>query len=585
MTRLLLACLVAFALTASSRALAQSEEQPRTERSASDPEVSKRDEAYTHFQAALAHFDRREWSAALAEFLRSREIYPTRAATKDAAVCLRTEGRFDEALELYEDLLLKFPDLSEEERSFAQREETELQASIGTLEIRGAEPGASVIVDGRSRGTWPLAEPLRVSAGSRLLVLSKEGFARFEQRVDIAGRQDLVVDARLALLTAGGRLRVTEASGLLLDVVVDNVRVGKTPWEGTLAVGQHMVVLHGDDDLGTQPMPAPVRRDEVTSLALKAEALGATVRVEPHPANAAISIDGVEAGRGIWEGKLRVGRHVLEVGADGFVAFRRTLTLGRAQRVVVDAELERDSTSALWEDRRDGIVFDMVGSYGLAPVFGGDVMSNCTSPCTRSLSTSGRAALRVGYESRVGLGVAMDAGYLAVLTSTRGRAETLTPMGLKINDGIVDDDLDLSALTLGGAAFFHLAGDWPVTFRLGAGVAIGEVRDRRRGTFTNSLYGEMYAVNLTASDSADYVYVSPEARIGRRFGSHVEISAGIECLFLVASHIPRFPTSATVVAAGPMHPQGDGEAVFPNESLTGPFMLTVAPDLAARYEF
>lgn len=112
-------------------------------------DASHRENALAHFKAGLDHFDRQEWSAALAEFLRSRELYPTRAATKNAAVCLRKEGRFDEALDLYEALLRDFPDLPQPDRDFATSEIRELQASIGAVGLRGAEPGASVVIDGR----------------------------------------------------------------------------------------------------------------------------------------------------------------------------------------------------------------------------------------------------------------------------------------------------------------------------------------------------------------------------------------------------------------------------------------------------
>src|SRR5262245_57725646 len=59
-------------------------------------------EARTHFERGVAHFDRREWQPALAEFLRSRELAPTRGNTKNAAICLRKVGRFDDALDLFE---------------------------------------------------------------------------------------------------------------------------------------------------------------------------------------------------------------------------------------------------------------------------------------------------------------------------------------------------------------------------------------------------------------------------------------------------------------------------------------------------
>ena len=92
-------------------------------------------QARAAFESGLAHFDRGETSAALADFLRSRELHPTRTATLNAAVCLRKENRFDESLELYEELLRSFPNLDAKERAFATKEMAELKPLVGAIDF------------------------------------------------------------------------------------------------------------------------------------------------------------------------------------------------------------------------------------------------------------------------------------------------------------------------------------------------------------------------------------------------------------------------------------------------------------------
>src|SRR5262249_16597318 len=150
--------------------------------------------------------------------------------------------RYDEALEMFEALLREFPSLPADDRNIAEKAILELRALVGRIDLVGAESGASVVIDGRQRGSIPI-EPVRVSVGSHLLRVSKEGFVPFETQVQVTGGQAVRVEAKLGALTRGGRLRVTESSGKSVDVVVDNVVVGKTPWEGTLAVGGHVVLL------------------------------------------------------------------------------------------------------------------------------------------------------------------------------------------------------------------------------------------------------------------------------------------------------------------------------------------------------
>jgi hypothetical protein len=92
---------------------------------------------------------------AYAEYARSRALYPTKSATKNAAISLRNLRRYDEALDMYETLLRDFPALSEQDRAFAQAEIARLQRFVGTVELRGVAAGASITVT-QDRGTMPL---------------------------------------------------------------------------------------------------------------------------------------------------------------------------------------------------------------------------------------------------------------------------------------------------------------------------------------------------------------------------------------------------------------------------------------------
>ena len=147
----------------------------------------------------------------------------------DAAICLRKGKRFDESLEMWETLVREFPDLGPEDKTIADREIADLQRSVGSIDVRSTESGASVVVDGRPRGTTPLSQPLRVGVGTHVVRVYKDGFAQFETRVDVAGLETAIADARLEALTQSGRLQVTEAQGRSLDLVVDNIVVGKYP--------------------------------------------------------------------------------------------------------------------------------------------------------------------------------------------------------------------------------------------------------------------------------------------------------------------------------------------------------------------
>jgi hypothetical protein len=308
--------------------------------------AAKKKEAQAAFERGLTHYEKEEWDPALVEFTRSRAAYPTRSATKNAALCLRKLGRLDEAIDMFE-ALLGFENLPEDDRKATQTAITELGRTLGTLRIEGALAGASIVVDGRFRGTAPLPAPLRVTEGSHEVRAFKEGQDPFGATADVTPHQETKVTVRS--LSTGGRLRVTEERGRVLDVVVDGGVVGKTPWEGPLSVGPHVVLLRGHGqwvpdcasapagesperraakevvELGTVPAKVRIRLHELTSLTLAAEELDTSLRIEPKPAGAPVEIDSAFVGWGTWEGMLRVGEHRVVVSAEGFTPVTRVV--------------------------------------------------------------------------------------------------------------------------------------------------------------------------------------------------------------------------------------------------------------------
>src|SRR5690242_7779462 len=105
----------ALCVTYPSALLAQAAD-PAASAAPDDPEKRK-EEAKVRFQRGLELVQNESWDAALAEFLQSRKLFPTRVALKNAALSLRQLKRYVEALAMYNELLSSFGSgLSPEER-------------------------------------------------------------------------------------------------------------------------------------------------------------------------------------------------------------------------------------------------------------------------------------------------------------------------------------------------------------------------------------------------------------------------------------------------------------------------------------
>src|SRR5580658_6867096 len=101
-------------------------------------EDARKAEGRAHFQRGLELSDDQAWDAAYAEYVTSIAAYPTKAATKNAALCLRMMHRYAEALDSLESFR-HFPNLTDADRAFSDRETKDIQRFVGLLVIRGPD--------------------------------------------------------------------------------------------------------------------------------------------------------------------------------------------------------------------------------------------------------------------------------------------------------------------------------------------------------------------------------------------------------------------------------------------------------------
>ena len=547
-------------------------------------------DARKHFERGLALFDENALDAALAEFRRSIVLFPTRAAATNAAVTLRRLKRFDEAEGAVRALLRDYQGLSTEDRKYLERQLAELGALVGQLVVRASEQGAIVVLDGVERGTTPLEGPVRVSSGTHVVRVYKAGFVPYEMRVEVAGRASTSLDARLAALAEAGRLAVSEERNGSARVVVDDAVVGVTPWEGTLSPGRHTVALRGDGALGSPPASVVIQANQRTKLSLLVEPLECQVRIEPTPATALVAIDGVEVGRGIWQGSLRCGAHFVEIADDGFIAMHRSIALTKEHAVTLSGQLERDPTSDAFR-RKNPSRFTIAANAGLliGSSLGGPLAEGCKGDCASSTPIGGGARISGGYKLGIGLGFALDAGFLSVSQSFERRASEALVQGLPSQPGTADDALTVRGPTLGAAASYQIGEALVWTARVGAGAFLAGWRDTRKGTFRAAVDGAVpYATPRFAEDgSVTAYYVNPELRVGYPFVKGWTIDAGIQAFFLFGLADARWNDTRDFSAG--QCPNDDanvcaGRGRFGQSSVLGSTVLLLSPSIGIRHE-
>jgi len=567
-------------------------------------EEARKTDARAHFQRGLELSDDQAWDAAYAEYVASIGIYPTKAATKNAALCLRMMHRYAESLDMLESFT-HFSNLADADRSFADREMRDLKRFVGQLVVHDADGGALISVDGGDRGKTPLPGPLRVTAGSHVVRAFKPGYAPFERQLVLAGGQTVTVDVRLEAITQGGRLRVVDQADSHAQVLVDGAAVGTAPWEGPVGAGTHTAALKGEGALGTQPVSVPVNMNETATITLAPEPLEAQLRVEPTPASAIAALDGVTLGRGVWEGPVRQGDHKVEVADEGFLPSQQTVKLDKGARRVIAVQLERDPNSPMWRTLHPPHVFlEALAAAPLFPSLGGDLSGGCSGGCSPGFAFGVLGELRAGYELSSGIGFSIDGGYVWVRQSINGRSDSLspTPVGSVPPDpGKTNDTLQLQGPLVTASASFHRGEKLTWLGRVGIGAWFANVSDSRSGTYTTVLsYNPVthmtglppvtYSVS-PVSESVGTVYgaLVPEFRVGWRLGDSTEVGVGVQALLALPFTTPRWQSNGQSVVTGNCGtPQTntcvtDGGAVYSTSSLTGSVVVLIAPELSFTY--
>lgn len=120
----------------------------------------------------------------------------------------------------------------------------EASGDQGLLKVVSTVPEALVFVDGAAVGKVPYEK--KIAAGEHPVVVQREGFKQFQQKVRVEAGQTVTVQADLKSV---GRLRILSNPGQA-SVTINGVVVGKTPYDAEVETGETVVRL---EQPGFQP--------------------------------------------------------------------------------------------------------------------------------------------------------------------------------------------------------------------------------------------------------------------------------------------------------------------------------------------
>ncbi len=545
------------------------------------------EQAKALFREGVALLNAGDPERALEAFLLSRAIVPSGKNTANAAICLDRLGRYDEALELYEELLARFAaELDAQDRENLAPTMAALRQRLASLDISANVEGA-LIVDSKPRGTLPRTTALRVLPGEHRVRVVKEGYQTFEQVVALQAGQTRALDAKLDPLAGLGALRVERSDAGAAELWIDGKPAGTTPWEGTLSVGPHLVqVIAGDR--GSMPEAIDVIERRTLFLRVSTTALGQQVRLTAEPRTAALFVAETPLGRGEWLGRLPVGAHDIRAQAPGYHPGKVTLTSsGDAESQTLVVALTRDRTSVSKPSPWSYAASLDVGML-YAPKLSGGHEPRCAECIGSSAVLGARLEALFAVDHEDGFGAAFAAGY-AYGNQDFGRREEIGFESGEVTYLLTQE------LVFGGpfgrvalGAHPSLPGALQLRGYVGAGLFAATYETAASGAAQLGNDAVPAAVVGVEPITELAPFITAELEIERRFsrfGAFFSLSA-----WFFPGYGPTFSESRLVVSGSCPPPPETSVGCAPasgrtaHENVHGPFVLFAAA-IGARYHF
>jgi hypothetical protein len=177
---------------------------------AADPER----EARERYDNAVKLYEEGAYDAALVELNRAAELRPSYKLYYNIAQVRFAMHDYVAAMEAYRQYLEKGGDkIPSSRRDQVQKELAQLAQRVSKLSVEVDVPGAEILIDDVATGTSPLAGPVLVNAGIRLVTVRHADYLPQSRRITLAGNVQEKVSFSLLSHAAGPAAAAPVAAG------------------------------------------------------------------------------------------------------------------------------------------------------------------------------------------------------------------------------------------------------------------------------------------------------------------------------------------------------------------------------------
>lgn len=327
---------------------------------------------------------------------------------------------------------------------------TNIDTQPSGAEVYLVEPGGDKLI-----GVTPI-KLYRLPRGNIKLKIKKEGYETLEQNVNIVVRIDTFMFNLVRSIQPATLEFISAAEFTGAQVTVDGKPEGVIPLSVRVSPGRHQVVITKE---GYEPWDRWVEVTEKQKVSFdvvltRMAAAPGELLVTSNPSGADVRVNGAPRGKTpmVVEG-VAPGQAFVEVVADEYAPFTRTVAVESGKRIVVDAQLQKAAGSGgevrILANRPDVTILFDGEDVGKAPVTVRDVL-----PGTHLVEAQGADGARAAQEVQVRAGqatvVRLDLPEVAGPAATKARVRIVANVpGAQVDIGgrkgpspLVVDDLE-----------------------------------------------------------------------------------------------------------------------------------------------
>jgi hypothetical protein len=215
-----------------------------------------------------------------------------------------------------------------------------LQIKAGTISVKSDPLDAKVFVDGAETGITPLSITT-LKPGTHTLEVRKAGHGNWKENVVVESDKEISIVALLKEITGSINIK---SNPLKAKIYLDGEEVGTTPETlSTIPVGPHeFEIKSGGYEEWKKSIV--IREGKVKSINVTLQLNVGSISIESYPEKAKIILDGKEVGNAPKRlTDIIVGTHELEVFADGYDTWQRTIRIKAGKEISLTADLKKIS--------------------------------------------------------------------------------------------------------------------------------------------------------------------------------------------------------------------------------------------------